>query len=281
VSVETSPIAHVVGPAGSTSPSARLALSRLSGLEFGHIRPVLLPAATAGAVLLLWQLAVEWLRVPAVLLPSPVKIGAALWQVLPALLTNAVPTTLDTLVSFAVATVLGVSCAVVLTYSRLLRDILYPNLIVFQLVPKVALAPLFVVWLGVGSASHVAFAAFVSFFPIVISACVGFESADASALRLCRSLTATEWQCFRMVRFPFALPAIFSGMKIAMTMATIGVIIAEFISSKSGLGYYILYVSSRMETAELFAALFVLCAVGVALFGAVALAERAMRQRNR
>lgn len=278
MTVETSPIGSIVRPAAL---AARLGPGRLSKLDLGRARPVVLPAATAGAVLLLWQLAVEWLRVPAVLLPSPVAIGSALWQVLPALLANAVPTTLDTLVSFAVATVLGVGCAVLLAYSRLLRDILYPSLITFQIVPKVALAPLFVVWLGVGSASHVAFAAFVSFFPIVISACVGFASVDASALRLCRSLTATEWQCFRMVRFPFALPAIFSGMKIAMTMATIGVIIAEFISSKSGLGYYILYVSSRMETAELFAALFMLCAVGVALFGAVALAEKAVRRRNR
>ncbi len=275
MTAETSPIA------GIAEPAARLGPRRLSGFDLGHVRPVLLPAATAGAVLLLWQLGVAWLRVPPVLLPGPLAIGAALWQVLPALLANAVPTTLDTLLSFAVATVLGVGCAVLLTYSQLLRDILYPNLVAFQLVPKVALAPLFVVWLGVGSASHVAFAAFVSFFPIVISACVGFASADSSALRLCRSLTATEWQCFHMVRFPFALPAIFSGMKIAMTMATIGVIIAEFISSKSGLGYYILYVSSRMETAELFAALFVLCAVGVALFGAVALAEQAVRRRNR
>jgi NitT/TauT family transport system permease protein len=274
LTAETSPIARIAAP-------ERLAPRRPSGVDFGHIRPVLLPAATAGMVLLLWQLGVTWLRVPPVLLPSPLAIGAALWQVLPALLANAVPTTLDTLLSFAVATVLGVGCAVLLTYSRLLRDLLYPNLVAFQLVPKVALAPLFVVWLGVGGTSHIAFAAFVSFFPIVISACVGFASADSSALRLCRSLTATEWQCFRMVRFPFALPAIFSGMKIAMTMATIGVIIAEFISSKSGLGYYILYVSSRMETAELFAALFVLCAVGVALFGAVALAEQAVRRRNR
>ncbi len=119
---------------------------------------------------------------------------------------------------------------------------------------------------------------FVSFFPIVISAVVGFANTEASTLRLCRSLTASEWQIFLMVRFPFALPAIFSGMKIAMTMATIGVIIGEFISAKAGLGYYILYASSRMETDVIFAALFVLCAIGVALFGAVALAEEMMRR---
>ncbi len=135
-------------------------------------------------------------------------------------------------------------------------------------------APLFVVWLGISSESRVTFATFISFFPVVISAAVGFGSTEASALRLCRSLTASEWQQFLMVRFPFALPAIFSGMKIAMTMAIIG----EFISAKAGLGFYILYASSRMETGVIFAALFVLCAVGVALFGAVTLAEQLVRR---
>ncbi|HWD58060.1 MAG TPA: ABC transporter permease [Stellaceae bacterium] len=229
-------------------------------------------------MLLSWQLLVGLLAVPEVILPLPSEIAREMGQAWPLLLANALPTTLDTLIAFFAATLLGVGCAIVLTYSRLLRDALYPNLVVFQLVPKVALAPLFVVWLGVGSTSHVAFAAFVSFFPIAISAAVGFSSVEASALQLCRSLTASEWQCFLMVRFPFALPAIFSGMKIAMTMATIGVIIAEFISSKAGLGYYILYASSRMETANVFAALFALCAVGVALFGAVALAEGLVRR---
>jgi NitT/TauT family transport system permease protein len=260
------------------APSARFVSGVAAGETLRRLRPVLLPLATAGLVLSCWQLAVAAGHIPWVILPPPSAIADELWHALPLLLGNAIPTTIDTLMAFSAATVLGVGFAIVLCYSPLLRDILYPNLIVFQLVPKVALAPLFVVWLGIGSVSHVAFAAFVSFFPIVISAAVGFERVEASALQLCRSLTASEWQCFLMVRFPFALPAIFSGMKIAMTMAIIGVIIAEFISSKAGLGFYILYVSSRMETANVFAALFVLCAVGVALFGAVALAEGLVRR---
>ena len=132
-------------------------------------------------------------------------------------------------------------------------------------------------WVAEGS-NLFTFAAFVSFFPVVISATVGFANAEASGLRLCRSLTASEWQSFVMVRFPFALPAIFSGMKIAVTMVVIGVIIGEFISAQAGLGFYILYASSRMETALIFAALLVLCVIGVALFGAVALAEQVVRQ---
>jgi NitT/TauT family transport system permease protein len=254
------------------------ALGALVAPNLRRLRPVILPLATAAAVLTIWQVVVVALHIPAVILPAPSEIGGELLRGLPVLLRQAVPTTLDSLMAFALATVLGVGCAIAITYSPVLRDTFYPNLVVFQLVPKVALAPMFVVWLGIGSESRVVFAAFVSFFPIVISACVGFANTEASTLRLCRSLTASEWQSFVMVRFPFALPAIFSGMKIAMTMAVIGVIIGEFISAKAGLGFYVLYASSRMETAVIFAALFVLCVIGLALFGAVALAEELVRR---
>jgi len=256
----------------------RIGSRAIRGPDLRQLRPVILPLATAGMVLLLWQLVVTAMRIRAVILPPPVEIAAELWRNLPILLHHAIPTTLDSLMAFTLATALGVGLAVAITYSPLLRDTLYPNLVVFQLIPKVALAPLFVVWLGISSESRVAFATFISFFPVVIAAAVGFSNTEASTLRLCRSLTASEWQSFVMVRFPFALPAIFSGMKIAMTMAIIGVIIGEFISAKAGLGYYILYASSRMETGVIFAALFVLCVIGVSLFGAVALAEQFLRR---
>jgi len=252
--------------------------STVRPLSLRRLRPVVLPVATAGAVLVLWQAVCLVFRIPHVILPAPTEIAGELWRILPTLLEDAVPTTLDSLAAFSLATGLGVGLAIALTYSPLLRDTLYPNLVAFQLVPKVALAPLFVVWLGISSESRIAFSTFASFFPVVISAAVGFAGTDASTLQLCRSLTATDWQSFRLVRFPFALPAIFSGMKIAMTMSVIGVIIGEFISAKAGLGFYILYAGSRMETAAIFAALFVLCMIGAALYGAVALAESHVRR---
>ena len=242
-----------------------------------QLRPVILPIATAAAVLGLWQVGCGLFHVPSVILPVPSEIAVELWRILPLLAQNAVPTTLDSLASFGLATALGVALAIAVTYSPLIRDTFYPNLVAFQLVPKVALAPLFVVWLGITSESRIAFSTFSCFFPVVISAVVGFAGTDKSTLRLCRSLTASDWQSFMLVRLPFALPAIFSGMKIASTMAVIGVIIGEFISAKAGLGYYILYASSRMDTPAIFAALFVLCMIGMALFGAVALAERQVR----
>ncbi|HVH75990.1 MAG TPA: ABC transporter permease [Stellaceae bacterium] len=268
MSVDSAAASAVAAPAGAGALGPRLRGSR----------PVLLPLAAAAAMLLGWQVADILLHVPSLVLPTPVEIGGELWRALPTLLAQALPTTRDTLMAFAAASVLGVGLAVVITYSPLLRDMLYPNLVFFQLVPKVALAPLFVIWLGIGSPSRVVFAGFVSFFPVVISAAVGLEGTDPAALRLCRSLTASEWRSFVLVRFPFALPAIFSGMKVAMTMAVIGVIIGEFISSQAGLGFYILNAGSRLDTPDVFAALVVLCALGVALYGAVALAERGVRR---
>jgi NitT/TauT family transport system permease protein len=269
-----SPAAPRIPPASARLP----ARAALVAPNLRRLRPIILPVATAAAVLAIWQIIVTALHIPAVILPAPSEIGGELVRGLPMLLRQAVPTTVDSLLAFSLATVLGVGCAIAITYSPVMRDTFYPNLIAFQLVPKVALAPLFVVWLGIGSESRIVFSAFVCFFPIVISAAVGFAGTEATALRLCRSLTASEWQSFVMVRFPFALPAIFSGMKIAMTMAVIGVIIGEFISAKAGLGFYVLYASSRMETALIFAALFVLCAIGLALFAAVALAEELVRR---
>jgi NitT/TauT family transport system permease protein len=248
------------------------------GPSWRRARPIILPIATVAAALLLWQVAAVQLHIPAVILPTPIAIAHELWRALPILIDQAAWTALDTLLAFAAAAVLGTGLAVVITYSPLLRDTLYPNLVFLQLVPKVALAPLFVIWLGFGSPSRVAFATFISFFPVVIAAALGFAGTDPATLRLCRSLTASEWQCFLLVRFPFALPAIFSGFKVAMTMAVIGVIIGEFISSQAGLGHYILNAGSRLDTPDVFAALGVLSGLGVALYGAVALAEFGVRR---
>ncbi len=238
------------------------------------LRPIVLPILTALAGLVVWQAIVMTLRIPAVLLPAPTEIVHELVAQFPLLLMHAVPTGLESLVAFAIACVVGVSLAFAITYSPLLRDVLYPNLVTFQLIPKIALAPLFVIWLGINSESRLAYSTFISFFPVVIATAAGLASTERDAIRLCRSLTATSWQTFLQVRFPFALPHIFSGMKIAVTMAFIGVIVGEFISAKAGLGFYILYASSRMETA----AIFVLCVIGLALFGAVAGAERLVRR---
>ncbi len=242
-----------------------------SGLT--RLRSVGLPLGLAGIVLVAWQLAVTLAHIPPVILPSPVSITKYIFDHYDILLMHAVPTTVESAAGFVIAALLGIVLAIIITYSRLAREALYPNLIFFQLIPKIALAPLFIIWLGIGSQSRIAFAVFIAFFPVVISTAAGFASVDKSMLRLCRALTASEWQIFTSVRFPAALPYIFSGMKIAITLSIIGVIIGEFITAQAGLGYLIIFATARADTDISMAAIVVLCICGLLLYGLVALAE--------
>jgi NitT/TauT family transport system permease protein len=237
------------------------------------LRGILLPLGLAGIVLVGWQLAVTLGHIPPVILPSPVSITKYIIERYDILLMHAVPTTLESAASFVLATLLGIALAIIITYSQIAREALYPNLVFFQLIPKIALAPLFIIWLGIGSQSRIAFSVFIAFFPIVIATTAGFANVDKGMLRLCRSLTASEWQIFTSVRFPAALPHIFSGMKIAITLAIIGVIIGEFITAQAGLGYLIIFATARADTEISMAAIVVLCICGLLLYGLVALGE--------
>lgn len=236
-------------------------------------RTVILPLLLAAVVLLVWEFGVRLGGVPQVILPSPSAIAQVLFDKRTILLRHAVPTLLESAGGFALASILGIGLAVLLSYSRWASEALYPNLVFFQLIPKIALAPLFIIWLGIGSESRLAFSVFISFFPIVIATIAGFASVDKNMVRLCRSLTATEWQIFTSVKFPAALPYIFSGMKVAMTMAIIGVIIGEFITAQQGLGYLIVFATARADTVIAMAAIAVLCAGGLLLYGSVAALE--------
>lgn len=245
----------------------------------GRIGPVLLPIGFAAVVLLAWQFGVRLAHVPAVILPPPSDILSATWDDRAILLRHAVPTTLESAAGFLLATLLGVALAVLITYSRPARQALYPNLVFFQLIPKIALAPLFLVWFGIGAPSRLAFAVFIAFFPIVIATTSGLMNVDRNMVRLCRSLTGTEWQIFVHVRFPAALPYIFGGMKIGVTLAIIGIVIGEFITAQAGLGYLIIFATARADTAVALAAILVLCAAGLGLFGIVAAVEHLAARR--
>lgn len=245
-----------------------------------HLRKLLLPAGTAAAGLLIWEVTVRGLEVPSVLLPAPSAIWLKLEQLfLPLIWRHALPTMFESVVAFAISTVVGIALAGILSTSRTLREALYPNVVFFQLIPKIALAPLFIVWLGIGAESRLSFAVFISFFPVVIATLAGLDNVDRNLLRLCRALRASEWQVFRDVRLPFALPYVFSGMKIATTFSIIGVIVGEFITSQAGLGYLVLFASAQAETELIFAAVAMLCAFGLVFYGAIALIEIQLRRR--
>ena len=169
-----------------------------------NLRGIVLPLGLAAIVLVGWQLAVTLGHIPAVILPSPVSITEYIIERYDILLMHAIPTTLESAASFVLATLLGIALAIIITYSQIAREALYPNLVFFQLIPKIALAPLFIIWLGIGSQSRIAFSVFIAFFPVVIATTAGFANVDKGMLRLCRSLTApSEWQIFTQCSFAF------------------------------------------------------------------------------
>jgi NitT/TauT family transport system permease protein len=241
-------------------------------------RPVLSPLLFAVAVLLAWQELTVHLHVSPMLLVPPTAIWDVLVQSWPILLAQTWPTLINTVVGFLLAAGLGIVLGGILVVSRRVEQAFWPHILIFQLIPKVAVAPLFIIWLGMGPSSRLAFAVFLSFFPIAVSAATGFRAADRTALRLCRSLTASTWQTFINVRVPYAIPHIFAGLKVGVTVAIIGVVIGEFVTAQEGLGYIIMFASSAAETALVFAAIILLCAIGMVLYGAVALAEWFVRR---
>jgi NitT/TauT family transport system permease protein len=238
------------------------------------LRPIVLPIATALVVLVAWQFCCDYYKIPPLALPAPTVIYHTLVRNFPLLMEHAAQTAYEVALGFVLSIVLGAILGMGIAYSRLFRESVYPNLVFFQLIPKVALAPLFIMWFGLGSQSRLAFAVFMSFFPMVLSTASGLSNVDPNAIRLCEALTATRLQTFIAVRFPFALPNIFNGMKIAVTMSMIGVVVGEFITSQAGLGYLILFAASRAESPIIFAAIAVLCTIGLLFFGIVVLGEK-------
>ena len=234
---------------------------------------ILLPVLTAALFLAFWQIAVKAWAVPTVILPAPSDITHQLSAVWGELLYQASFTGSEAILACVFSALLGAGTAAMLASSPLLRDMLYPNLVLFQLIPKIALAPLFVIWLGIDAPSRLVFSTFISFFPVAIGTLTGLLGTNPNAIRLCQSLTASPGQIFRHVQVPYALPFFFSGMRVASTLSVIGIIVGEFISSKHGLGSYILLAGSRAETARIFAALVVLCAIGLGLYGIIAFLE--------
>jgi NitT/TauT family transport system permease protein len=244
----------------------------------GRLRPTLLPIAFAAVLLLLWQGLVIVFAYPKVVLPAPSDVVAAFMANASTIWQHTLPTMRDTLAGFALAAVLGVGTASLLSFSRLLRDAVYPLVIVIQLVPKIAWTPLFIVWAGIGWPSRLAIATFIGFFPIFIAMVAGLEATDRSLVRLCQGLTATRWRTYWLVRLPASIPYLFAGLKIAVTLAVIGVVVAEFISSSEGLGFLILKSAASLQTDVIFAAIAVLCLVGLVFYGAVHLGELAVRK---
>ena len=253
------------------------------GSAFGSVqeravvmRKIALPVGTLLLVLWGWNYVVDAKIFPSVVLPPPSDVLDMLLMQSGFMYGHAQQTFFECLAGFALAAFCGVGLAMLITVSRIAREMLYPNLVLFQLIPTIALAPLFVLWFGLGSESRLAYAMCLSLFPIVVSSSTGLMNTNPYFVRLCDSLTATRWQILFRVRFPFALPHIFTGMRIGLTLAIIGVIVGEFVTAQSGIGYLISFASSSLETALALAAIVFLLAVGMLLFLILMLVEYIM-----
>jgi len=226
------------------------------------------------ALVLAWQLAVVGLGIKEYILPTPWAAVQKLFESNYQWPSNFLATLYAVLGAFTLSAVLGILLAVVVVWNDLLLRTVMPVLVLFNTLPKIALAPLFVVWLGYGIWPNIVIGTTIAFFPMVVNTALGLASAEPEMLDLVRTLRASRWQVLRKIRFPNALPYIFVGLKLNATMSVIGALVGEFVASERGLGSLIITGGVTMETASIFASLILISVLGLVLYGVVVAVER-------
>ena len=225
-----------------------------------------------------WQLAVVIFHIPEFFLPSPISALEHLFIAQPGndyrWAVQISTTVMEVLISFAVTAVVGVTLAIIISWSEWITNLIMPMVIFINSLPIIAIAPLILLWFGYGLLTNILIAFLVSFFPVLINAGAGLSHVDEDLLDLVRYLHASKLQVFIKIRFPNSLPYIFSGLKICSTMCVVGAIVGEFIASDKGLGYIIVNSQFTMDTPPIFASLIVVSTLGVLLFGVVGFFER-------
>lgn len=240
----------------------------------GSIRHWIYPFLGFLVLLAIWQAYVALTHVSSDVLPSPLRIGQSATKNFGLLMKETWPTLLESAYGFLLAVLIGVPMAIAVVGSRLLNLTLYPIFVATQSIPKVAVAPIILVWFGLGLESKLAIAFLVAFFPVVVDTATGLAATPQGLIELARSVRASRWQMFWKVQAPSALPHIFAGMKVAVTLAVVGAVIGEFVGSNDGLGNLLLSANSQLDGPLAWAALVWLSLVGVLLFLVVAAVER-------
>jgi len=238
----------------------------------GH--PFLWTLLSFAIVFVAWELTVRLFALPEYLLPGPEPVFVALAQNMRTLAAQSLWTAGTVLAGFLVAAAVAIPLAMLIVISPVLERLLYPPMVATQSIPKIALAPLFIVWFGFGVAPKVAVAFLIAFFPIVIDTIVGLRSIDPAMIQLARSMGAPPRRIFLKLRLPHALPMIFGGLKVASALAVVGALTGEFVGSDRGLGYLLVQASGNLNTALLFATLVILSAMAMAFFYMVEMLER-------
>ena len=232
------------------------------------------PAIVLGlAVLAVWEALCRGLALPQNLFPAPSYIIWSLTVRADLLMAHAWLTFYQTVLGFALSVLIGVALGWAISKSKIVFEALYPMIVVLQVMPKEALAPLLVLWFGAGMLSRMVLAFLIAFFPMVINTALGVRSLNPNLRSYATSLSCNKWQFFSKVEFPSALIAIFAGMKISVTLSVIGIVVAEIVAGRDGLGYLLLFASSRLDMGFALAILLVLAFWGGILFVGIAWLE--------
>ena len=233
-----------------------------------------LPVIAMIAVLILWSAAVEVFSIPEYLLPAPLDVVRRIGRDWHVLARNGAYTLQSVLIGFSAGVLIGVPLAFAVVLSRSIERVMMPFLVMSQTIPKVAIAPILVVWLGFGILPKIAIVFLITFFPIVVSTVVGLKSVESDMIDLVRSMGAKTVKIMLRVRGPSALPQMFAGFKIAICLSVVGAIVGEFVGSDSGLGYLLLTSTGTLDGTLVWSALFILIAMGIILFAIVSKLER-------
>ncbi|MGA9872797.1 MAG: ABC transporter permease [Rhodococcus sp. (in: high G+C Gram-positive bacteria)] len=232
------------------------------------------PLALVAVLVTAWWAVTASELVAPYILPSPGDTWSTLVDNASYLAGHTWVTTYETIAGFVIAALVGEAVALLMIYSSSIEKTMYPLILFAQVIPKIAIAPLFVVWLGFGPSPKILVAVLMAFFPIVIAGMAGLRSVDPEILELTSTMGASKWKTFVKVRFPASLPQLMSGLKIAATLAVTGAVVGEFVGANEGLGYVILQANGNIDTAMLFAALIIMSLLGIILFMIIEIAEK-------
>ena len=238
------------------------------------ISPALRPFWLIIVLIVGWDVVIRVFKIPPYLIPPPLQVVTQLVKEWPMLWRESLPPLYATLGGFVASVLVGVPIAMWISYSRVVESFVYPLLVFSQSVPKVAIAPLFVVWFGFGVIPKVIAAFLLGFFPVIVATVQGFKSIESDVIDLARSMGASPLKVFIKFRLPQAMPAIFSGLKVSVTLAVVGAVVGEFVGSNSGLGYVLQKANGTFDLPLMFAALVILSMIGVLLFLVLELIER-------
>lgn len=262
----------------ATGISTASELERLERRRAKQMRLIAVGAHVAAFVL--WEILVRALEVPRFILPAPSEIVATLGSRRYDWIGNSWVTGAEIVGGYLLATVLGVATALLFSWSRVLVMVLFPLLVTLNMIPKVALGPLVIVWFSYGISTNILITFSLCYFPILLTTVRGLREVEPDLLDLVKSLRGSRWQMFLYIQLPGALPYIFSGMKVAAILAVAGAVVGEFIASDRGLGYLMIQVQAALDTPAMFMAVILITLIGIALYLAVLLLEHMIVPRD-